>query len=219
MSTQSRSIPGMKTLGGVRDLISSDLRDLSGVISANRRWGGGWSGAISNVKDYFGGSGNLASRLARRDWRGPLGGQLKKAFGSYTAYASNMRKGLGLARKVGWGGAALGTGIGISMATGYSVFDQAQAVGGGYLGMRAGRNLGFGRFGTGAAMAAGAFTGQALGAQEWMLGGLGHSAVRGAQALGVGKWLTGKYGWTSKFGGGRARAIGAGIGVGLGLLL
>lgn len=123
-------------------------------------------------------------------------------------------------RKIGVAsGAALGLGMGISAVAGYSIFDQAQAVGGGIIGGRwarrvagAGPLTGLGKFGVGAAAVGAGLGGQYMDWKQWGAASAGYWGVRGLQALGdkQGGAFLGRFGK----GGGIGRAAGIGIGLG-----
>lgn len=232
-------ITGQKGGGGVRQMLMGNLSTARTVLMPGKRemaalgrrfrgGGGGLTGMWGAGKAYFGaGVGPGTVGMLQRHWQG---GGLS---------ALEAKGGLGFRRAAGGGalGAAM---LGTSMLTGWSVFDQAQAIAGGGL---MGRHLsawaqrgGVGRqIGLGGAMAGAAFGAQYLSVGEIALGAAGYGAVRGAQAiaratagpapgLSIGKFPVrkGPFGpgiRTRSFGGGWARAAGAAAGIGLGLLI
>lgn len=201
---------GAKHAGGayVRQSLGTNMAQTRNVLGQGFKQGkffstvGKWLNAAEGTVDV-GGIARI-KREASAHWRG--GG-----VGGYLGGKSVARRGLSLNRYGAVGGAALGVGMGISAATGYSMGDQAQGVAGGYMAGKALSRVGaFGGGGWGkaagvAGVAGGAFVGQALGWESWALGGVAAGAVRGAQ-FASGRWLGGGY---TRAG---AAAIGAGVG-------
>jgi hypothetical protein len=201
---------------GMQQARSALMPSRASMRGAYRRGGGGIGGMGAALGQYFGGGSTF-----RRKFPGLAQEAASWGLGNERAIGAGLR----YTGRIGAGAAGLGIAmIGTSMATGVSVFDQAQGIGGGYLAYRgmaqwAGRG-GMGRqVATGLGMAGAAAGAGWLSTGELMLGGMGHGAVRGAQALGVGAALVGKVPGLARFGGGYARAAGAAAGIGLGLLI
>lgn len=221
MKGQISGIKGTGSAGFVKGSLVPNMQALRSIFAIGahersalgRRWKsapGAISGAVGMGKAYMGFAGAGTRGMVERGWRG-AGMAAAEVPGAWAARKMGPAMGLGAAM------------IGASMATGVSVFDQAQGIGGGALAYRGlskwAQGGGLGRqvaMGLGMAGAAGGAGWLSTG--ELALGGIGYGAVRGAQSL-IGAAAVAKAPWLSRIGGGRGRAIGAAAGVGLGLLI
>jgi hypothetical protein len=209
----------MGNLSTARTVMMPGKREMAALGRRFHKAGGGLGGAWAAGKAYMGvGIGPGTVGMLQRHWQG---GGLS---------ALEAKGGVALRRAAG--GTALGAAMmGTSMLTGWSVFDQAQAIAAGGL---MGRHLsswaqrgGVGRqIGLGMSIAGAAAGGQYLSAGEIALGMGGYGAVRGVQALLGNKMLPAGGGMGARtllskgrIGGAWGRAAGAAAGIGLGLLI
>lgn len=212
-------IAGMKS--SVRQFFGTNLASARGILSTGYKTSRGMGrGALSS--SYYAAKGFLGlgagTGMSGREMLGSWGHFMSLGPGGspeYTKFAQGAFRG----RQLGVAGAAVGLGLGISVATGYSMFDQAQAIGGGVVAgrwanrmMGAGPRGGLGKFGIGAAAIAGGLGGQAMDWKQWGAASAGYWGARGLQRLGdrsSGAFL-GRFG---KGGGvGRAAGMLAGLG-------
>jgi len=228
MSGIPSSNPAMKTKGGGMGTIAGMRSMLPTRAGAANFMGGGLAETIGFFRSSMGGGvgpGNLGGALkswfsggwvgssAQQAIKSSGGRYMQQGLGSYKQGINAAKYGLGLNRKLAVGGAALGLGIGVSAITGYSVFNQAQAVGGGYLGAAWAKRLGAGKLGMGAAAVGAGLGGQAMDWKQWGAASAGYWGVRAGQSL-LGRESGAFLGKMGK-GGGIGRAAGMGLGLGL----
>lgn len=228
--------PAMKSKGGGMGMITGMRSMLPTRAGAANFMGGGLKETLGFFRSSMGGGvgpGNFSG--AMKSWlsggwvgagmeekiRSGAGRYMRSGQGSFKQGVAAGHLGVGLNRKLGLGGAALGLGMGISAVTGYSVFNQAQAVGAGYLGAKWAGRLGAGKMGMGAAAIGAGLGGQSMDWKQWGAAGAGYWGARGVQSIlnsraggfrgGFGHGsITGRMG----HGGGLGRAIGMGLGLG-----
>jgi len=176
-----------------------------------------------SIKDYFSGKWYGTAEITKRTARLGLTGRAAWDYGE-RLYRSKANPAFAPARSYARYGGAIGLGLGIatgvSMLGGPSVFDQAQAVGGGIIGgrwahrlMGGGATGGLGKFGIGAAAVGAGLGGQYMDWKQWGAASAGYWGARGLQRLGGrqgGAFLGGFKGG----GGGLGRAAGIGLGLG-----
>jgi len=193
--------------GIARDIMMPGKKEMASLSRRFKSGGGGLTGMWSVGSGFFNAKAPGTVGMLERHWQ-------SKGMSALEA------KGGRAFRQVAGGMALGGAMIGTSMLTGYSVFDQAQFIGGAAL---AGNKLGawakggktpggrIGRqVGLGAAMVGAGLGTQALSIGEITMGAAGWGATRAAQWYGGG---------ANKYGGGWTRAAVAGAGIGLGLLI
>ena len=240
MSGIPSSNPAMKTKGGGMGTIAGMRSMLPTRAGAANFMGGGLTETLGHfgtaakggniwgaIKGYFSGSwagSNVWSGASQKASTAHYRSLSKVGLtptGGFGAFEDRLTRNLvksgrgsrALNRGIAGGGAALGLGIGISAITGYSVFNQAQAVGGGYLGAAWAKRLGAGKLGMGAAAVGAGLGGQAMDWKQWGAASAGYWGVRAGQSL-LGRESGAFLGKMGK-GGGIGRAAGMGLGLGL----
>lgn len=222
------TMQGMK--GKIASALNVDLEMNRGQLGA--AWKQGKLGGVGQyAKSFFGfgpnkystvsASGRSAAKLS-----GLTAAKLSSAAGG-DAMLSSMKTGMWLSAFGGRGVAGIGAigaaSMGVSAITGYSMFDQAQAVIGTGLGARFAGRRGLGRAGTIGSMAAGGFGMQYMNARDLMYTSAGYWGARGLQRLG-GKTAGSKAGMAlfGRFkggGGGAGRLLGGLAGYGIAQVL
>lgn len=222
------SMQGMK--GKIASALNVDLGMNRGQLGA--AWKQGKLGGVGQyAKSFFGfgpgatstlsGAGFSRAGLAAKAARAALPAGTTTDVLATAGKKAFWRSGFGMRGAVGIGAIGAAS-MGVSAITGYSMFDQAQAVIGAGLGARFAGRRGLGRAGTIGSMAAGGFGMQYMNARDLMYTSAGYWGARGLQRLG-GKTAGSKAGMAlfGRFsgGGGAGRLLGGLAGYGIAQVL